>query len=388
MDETTYYGDYVAQEENFKDHFISRVTTNPGQYVYLKYYFCRVANCTIVTEKYNRSNLPDIFYGSYILFGQNRTDTVGLAYNWFDLICAIPHLDNSQTNSTYEMSNLLLFFIAMFVLVLIVTLFLKLAKLGGTGDWGFLQVLLCILGSSISTITSPRERILYLWLILTSVYVGNDFIEIATENELHLSFHHVETFKQVQELKLPIYSTHTDKVFFEAEEKYATNDLIRSQSFSCLKKLLKNNDRICATSAEDFYIASSYIADGPTGKGLRKANFVLMRLPYVQKFKPRSFFVDIFNKILSHCIETKLIARPTHKEFVNMYKAEFNNGEYDALSDPSLNLSIGLILVMAVFHSISIAVFIFKIVKFKILRYIMIQRVIRIRRARRKTPVI
>lgn len=125
------------------------------------------------------------------------------------MIAAIPQLkENSQWYfdvSNSESYKMYLFLICLLFLLKILTEILKLDE----RSWGILPVFYCLRGMPLNIRNSLKGRICYIFLIIISLYISQDLLDLATTDELDTTRISVENFEDLDNLNIPIYSPYS-----------------------------------------------------------------------------------------------------------------------------------------------------------------------------------
>lgn len=278
----------------------------------------------------------------------------------------MPHLQGSNLTMQLNCTNLIIFFGLAAALVMVIKLLLKIFRIHKFNP-PFLTILSCILGAAIKVGSNLTSRIIYLILIVLSFYTANDFVDVATDFELGISIQSVENLEQLDKMNLPIYSRFPYDCVFGNDtnnEQLIKNlrrlSYDRSGFFNCAKDLNDKGDRICHDV--DILVAMlSAILKKKYHRGLRIAKFVPKSGCGVVRFPRNSPYVDEYDRVSSVAHDVGLLRRRTVKQYLASHRLEYDNEDYDVMSNSMRDFYCSLIIVTNVLYCGGVAVLILEI---------------------------
>lgn len=158
-----------------------------------------------------------------------------------------------------------------------------------------------------------REKVVYLCLILTSMFLSNQLLSDAADIGLGSVQQSINTYEELYRLNLPIFSS-TRYDLYNGVESSLQRVLFKRTKFtassytisSCWDDQIFKNDRICIDYDRNIDIYSSYCLN-EYGKALQTATFNLATDLVTQAFAKGSVFVEEFDKIYQRSIQAGFV---------------------------------------------------------------------------------
>lgn len=209
----------------------------------------------------------------------------------------------------------------------------------------------------------------YIFLIVLSLYVSQDLLDLSTTDELETIRITVENFQDLDNLNVPIYTSiprlyDETAVGNETENLKTKTTIMAPQELTndCFSKLNQENDRICVIALPYTHAFSSLVKKVlNTPVGPRKASFHLLVSAMVQKHGKASPFLEIFNKIILRSLDHGLIDRSYAKKFVEACSLDYDDQDYDEIHVETFNLSHKVLFVVIAIQIFAICVFIIEV---------------------------
>lgn len=354
--------DQVKYEEFVINNYFWRLQMTPGDYSFVRYFFCKIHNCTAKLTK--DTNVPaDILYG---LFRFHRLgDISGLCYEHSPLVAVIPHHDEKSTSSSHHyVTNS----IRLYLILASLTFMLKLlSKIGflklGERNWKYLDIFQCMLGSSISIRNLWKQRIFYLILIVLSLYVSSDLIDLTTDIQIDITRKAVESVEDLKHLNVSIYSIFDREYVFgeqansldKFEDNYTEDDPY--DLIDCLSKLSQKNDRICIVFTESFYIHSA-LYKHRNARGLRKANFEIASSCKSVYFGFHSPYIEAYDRLTLMALDHGFLRHYSWKEYLNALHMEMDQEDYDIVPNDEFGFYLSAFYVLLLSFTLAFGAFI------------------------------
>lgn len=350
----------IKYQEKIRKKFTYRMQMEPGDYVFLKYYFCAVHNCTVRIGD-NKSNFR---LGNFLLHYAGYQSCLGLCTKFVDITAAIPQLD-AKSVVQYKYSNMACFYLLMILFILLLKFYVKLTSLKKS-DWTVADIFLCILGSGVEFQKSLRASLFYLVLLSLSFYISNDLIDVATDFELDEKRIVVDDLEALDQMNVPIYSRFDAPYLFGNHKSLMSKHVgmgdFEIQLIECIKNLRTYNDRICVDI--DFYIQTTNAkvaeSDG-RDLGLRKIDFVIQRQCSVAIFEAHSPYREMYDLLTLKALDHGLLRRPTTKEYLNSQGLEYDERDCNLVPNNSADFYWSLFHVTAFFYGLAIVTFLTEI---------------------------
>lgn len=336
-------------------------------------FFCKVHNCTMRLIKYKYQHHPhyckkrlepNIYFSATMIwsFKHLKQFPVFVSLQSQDFKAAIPHT-TKEAVVYFAYSHLLLFFAIITVCSALVYLVLKVSQFGQR-NWTYLDVLCCILGSSLSADGNFRQKLAYLLLIFLSFYVGNDFVDLATDFELETKREVIENLDGLFRLRTnKIYSSISKDIINSNYENWNFIKLTKMRSglqgaTACGMELIKTNDRMCISNENALIIASAkLLANFSVGKGLRLAHPPLRQGLVVTRLEECSPYIEEYSKVAQRSQEAGLIRAMSPKDIVNAYNLDFVDEDYDIITSDESSFYYSLFHVVLICYVLAGVVF-------------------------------
>lgn len=367
-DENSRHQNMIEYEESLRYRRDFLMSMNPGQYIFIKYMFCKTHNCTAVNVKFNRDRDPNIYYYFYFFneIGYKQS-TFGVVYEWYYIGAGVPQLKGKNI-SLFAINNFENYTMYWFLICLLVLLkaFIKILNLDGR-NWTIFPVFFCVIGMPMRIGNTFKERFCYILLIIISLYVSQDLLNFATNDELETIRISVNTYQDLDSLDVPIYSVHGNLYeFIDANDSANVKEKTKIVNFvgiwECVEQLAERDDRICVDNVENIHMTSSKMKTKERGKnssnGIRRANFNLMVSTKAQQLEKASPFLEIFNRAVLRSLDHGLIDRSNSKKYHNAYNYDYDEEDYDEIHIETFDLSFRLLFVIILMHIFATCVFV------------------------------
>lgn len=281
------YYDMDRDAEDAEYKFIPR-TLAPPTLAFGKNFFCKMHNCS--ARQTPRSPTCNIEWGIYnVELIPSIDDIVCIAF--YDIAifkAAIPHLSDVNVETSLQFENIIIFFALITIILITVSLLLRKLK---RFHWKTLDIFSCMLGSGFSISRDLVERIVYLSLIILSLYISNVLIDIACEYQLEEVKKTVDNWDSIFKMNLSIYD---DRPYIKnvlmALGQGSLANRIGSYDSHCLEKLYAANDRVCISNEERIAMSGVFLnKENEGGRSFRIANFEAFRMLTIYSLAVRSF---------------------------------------------------------------------------------------------------
>lgn len=326
----------LEEEELFRFHPQYSIDMKEGSYTFAKHFLSKMMNFTL-TVKCQNNGAIDLYYDIYALTNFDSRKLVTNRPN--DILyagAAIPHLRVGELTSEYDSFTVIYYLLVVFSFSVFIKLMVKALKLNHR-QWEDSRCLACIFGMRISTGNGLKERAFYFVIISLAFYISNDLVSVVTNMELDTGEKTIENFKDLDNMKVPIYSAM--RVSYDYRDGDVNKRLINKTTIGlndfeaidkCFSELHSNNDRICMEEMRDIHLMSANLKhDIGSAKGFRTARFYVKAWFPVGLLGGASPYVHKFDTIILQSIEFGLIKRPTIKQRLNCMKREYDNEDYD-----------------------------------------------------------
>lgn len=187
-------------------------------------------------------------------FSEFFDSPLGYAVESCDIGFAVPHPIHSNNEMTLKLDNIIGFIILISSLVIGMKWLQKACRIS---EFDSLQILSCILGSSLTGEGRWKDRIFYSTMIGLSFWISNDLINYATEWELEETWKSVENIQDIIDLNVSIYSPYDRKNVEIFHDRHFDNRWVKigdDATVDCLDALHENNDRICLEQVQSLII--------------------------------------------------------------------------------------------------------------------------------------
>lgn len=338
------YNSFSIQKEitQFYNPFI-QAEISAGTFGFLKRYFCELHNCTPSLEASTSFDSVDLHYKSHLMTKAGRYNeySYALCSRLRYTTAAIPHLEKHLIGFHFYYDNcktVIMFFAALF---LILKLFIKTFRLSNR-EFSWTNVLFCVLGRNMpNRIFNTKSRMFYLTLICVAFYLSNCMLDETTDYELTIQVKTIDSMEDLLKMKKRIFLTNKTK--------------------SCIKKLIKNNDRICFGMMGKIEVEAA-ACKTKFKKGLRRANFKVASHCYSARFAPNSPYVEKFNKLTQRSFDVGLLKRRWVKDLIHWQGFEEDPKDiYDKVFPSESDLFKSYLIVLSSVHVLAIAVFLLEL---------------------------
>lgn len=358
-----------TSEKSKKHSNTSLFIWKAGYFCFVEEFFCKRHNCNAIPISYAKRSRADFFYGNVFLAGNTNKSYV-VTFDIANLIAAIPHLSRINNLSPAVISsdlniNLSLFILVVICLLVFILLLLKIFRFE-ENCWKILDIYICILGSSLEVGNSKKEKVLYFVLILLSFYFSNVITDLATQYEFNELRVEVKDYKDLSDLGKPVYSTIQQKKMVFATRCWDFEFIPVSKTGNkfytiCILELYEKNDRICV---ENDHLVEGYSAQlrKKSGKGLRKAGFIIKSHYLAQLMRPNSFYRETYQKIVLQAFDSGILRTYTMKQRLNLKNFDYYDDDYDVVSNNDWDLYYALFKYLLIAHVIGAVVLLFEFI--------------------------
>lgn len=297
---------YIVRREELKLHrSISLGQFRGGNYMFVRDFFAKTLNLSVrivgKSEYFDMIHLDVQFENLYKKFAMSQAMEVAA------IVAAVPNLPTHQSFTLQLMVFLFLIILSIIAFFMLVAKIFRLP----TQRWSWIKIYSILLEESMN-VEGMSEKVVYLFLIGTSLFMANQLISDATDVSLGSVQQTVDSYEELSRLDFSIFSLRMWNMYNGAS-KDLREWLLRRTTFifdrelpECLLLLAKKQDRICICESYNFDAVCPHLKNVHLISP-QKTNFYLSTDLRGQMFVPGSMYVEEFDRIHLRSIETGFI---------------------------------------------------------------------------------